>query len=153
MEKLNYENLEQLLNKINIPFTTNTSSRRGFPKHRKATFGLVRERYSGKINPSRFSRTYPVIHDELFRIGKVICPFEFTSIHIGKNVICPPHKDAKNVGDSLIVSLGQYEGCKLIIEGVEHNAHYKPIIFNGAEKEHWNTNDLVGTKYSLIYYK
>ena len=147
-----YKPLEDMLNKINIPLTTKTSNRRGFPKHRKATFGMVRERFSGKINISRFSRIYPDIYEEILRIGKIICPFEFTSIHINKNVVCPPHKDDKNVGDSLIVSIGDYQGCKLVVDGVVCDAHYNPIIFNGALLEHSNTDDLVGTKYSLVYY-
>jgi hypothetical protein len=144
--------LEEMLNQINIPFTTKTSSRRGFPRHRKATFGLVRQRFTGKYELSRFSKKYPEIHDELFRLGKDEFDFEFTSVHINKDVVCPPHKDDNNVGDSLIVSLGNYEGCKLIIEGEEHDTKYNPVIFNGAEKEHWNTDDLVGTKYSLVYF-
>lgn len=146
------EKIEEMLNKINIPYTSKTSSRRGFGKHRKATFGLVKERYSGKINNSLFTRKYPEIYAELLRIGKLYCPFEFTSIHVNKNVVCPPHKDNSNIGNSMIISLGDYEGCKLVIENEIFDAKYNPIIFNGSEKEHYNTDDLIGTKYSLIYY-
>jgi len=152
IDKSEFAILEKMLNDINIPYVSSKSNRRGFGKHRRACFGLVRERYSGKINNSRFTRKYPEIYEEILRIGKLYCPFSFTSIHINKNVVCPPHKDEKNVGDSMIVSIGDYEGCKLVIEGEVYDAKYNPIIFNGAEKEHYNTDDLVGTKYSLIYY-
>lgn len=150
--KETFSHLEDLLNNITIPYTTKTSNRRGFPKHRKATFGLVKQRYTGKVAQSRFSKKYPDIHNELFRLGRDVLGFQFTSIHINKNVVCPPHKDEKNVGESLIISLGDYSGCKLIIEGEEYDTKYNPVIFNGAEKEHYNTDDLVGTKYSLVFY-
>ena len=144
--------IENMLNKINIPLTTKTNNRRGFKKHRNATFGLVKERFSGKINNSRFTRLYPHIYEELLRLGNLYCPFPFTSIHINKNVVCPPHKDEKNIGMSMIVSIGDYEGCKLVVDGDIRDTKYKPFVFNGAEQEHYNTDDLIGTKYSLIFY-
>lgn len=144
--------IETMLNKINIPLTSKTNNRRGFKSHRNATFGLVKERYSGKINNSRFTRLYPHIYEELLRLGDLYCPFIFTSIHINKNVVCPPHKDAKNVGKSMIVSVGEYEGCNLVIEGKKYDTKYNPLVFDGAKYEHYNTDDLIGTKYSLIYY-
>jgi hypothetical protein len=147
-----YIYLEELLNSINIPLTSKTSTRRGFGRHRKATFGLVRQRNTGRIEQSAFSKKYPHIYDELVKLGRDVFDFEFTSIHVNKDVVCPPHKDENNVGDSLIVSFGNYEGCKLIIEGEEFDTKYNPVIFNGSEKEHWNTDDLVGTKYSIVYY-
>jgi DNA (cytosine-5)-methyltransferase 1 len=35
---------------------------------------------------------------------------------------------------------------------VEYDTDCRPVIFNGAELEHWNTKDLQGTKYSLVFY-
>lgn len=152
LDKSNFEKLENMLNRITIPLTSKTNNRRGFPKHRRAIFGLVKQRYTGKIDISRFSKKYPEINNELFRIGKDVLKFNFTSIYINKDVICPAHKDEKNIGESLIISIGKYEGCKLVIEGQEFNSHYNPVIFNGSEKEHWTTDDLVGSKFSLIYF-
>jgi hypothetical protein len=28
----------------------------------------------------------------------------------------------------------------------------KPLLFNGALYEHWNTDDLVGNKYSMVFF-
>jgi hypothetical protein len=92
------------------------------------------------------------VETALLRIGNIYCPFKFTSIHINKNVVCPKHKDNKNVGKSMLVSFGDYDGCNIVIEDKMYDANLKPIIFNGAELEHWNTNDLVGDKYSLVYF-
>jgi len=149
-----YNELFNELEKIVLPkvLENGNSNRYGFPTHRRTTFGYVRERFSGKYNISLYSRKHPNIYKMLMDIGNEICDHPFTSIHIVKNLVCPPHKDKNNVGVSTIVSFGDYTGGRLIIEGEEHDAYEKPIQFNGYEKLHSNTNDLVGTKYSAIFY-
>jgi hypothetical protein len=39
-----------------------------------------------------------------------------------------------------------------MIEGKMYDAKNTPIIFNGSQLEHWNTDDLEGLKYSLVFY-
>ena len=68
------------------------------------------------------------------------------------NIVCPLHKDRKNIGKSLIVSFGDYTGCKLVVDGSEIDTDCRPVLFNGSELEHWNTNDLMGNKYSLVFF-
>jgi hypothetical protein len=129
------------------------SNRRGFPMgHRSVTFGYTRGRFNGIFGLSKYSVKHPEIYDELLRIGNIYCPFKFNSIHINKNVICPPHKDSKNIGNSMLLSFGDYIGCNIVINDKIYNANCNPVIFNGSELEHWNTDDLVGTKYSLVYF-
>lgn len=155
LNKINPEEFVELYNmleEINIPFKNGKSSRHGFPKHRAVMFGYTRQRYSGKVCLSLFSKKYPYIYHELNRIGKLICPFDYTSIFINHNVVCPKHKDSKNIDKSLLVSFGDYTGCNIVVQDVEYNTNCSPIIFNGALLEHYNTNDLKGNKYSLIYY-
>jgi hypothetical protein len=145
-----FNQLEQItLTKV---ISTGRNNRYNFPEHRRATFGYVRERFSGKYNISLYSRKHKLIYEKLFELGLQICNHSFTSIHVIKNLICPPHKDPNNVGNSTIVSFGNYTGCKLIIEDIEQDAYETPIEFNGHEKQHWNTDDLQGTKYSVIFY-
>jgi hypothetical protein len=147
-----FVDLYYMLDSISIHFRSGRSSRRDFPKHRSTVFGITRGRYSGIIGISEYSKKYPEIYNELKRIGDMICPFEYTSIHLNHNVVCPKHKDETNVGKSLLVSFGEYSGCNIVIEDVVYDANCKPIIFNGALLEHYNTDDLVGNKYSLVYY-
>ena len=129
------------------------SNRRGFPLgHQSITFGYVRGRYNGKYDLSVYTKKYPYIYQELLRIGNIFCPFEFSAIHINKNVICPPHKDSKNIGKSMLLSFGDYTGCNIVIDGKKYDANCSPLIFDGSELEHYNTDDLTGTKYSLIFY-
>jgi hypothetical protein len=152
VSKTEFDNVFQLLEKISIPFKTGRSSRFGFPKHRATIFGKTKGRFNGIIGLSVHSKKYPAIYEELLRIGKLICPFEFDSIFVNKNVVCPKHKDAKNNGESLLVSFGDYSGGNIVIDNINYDANCTPIIFNGAGLEHYNTDDLVGTKYSLIYF-
>ena len=128
------------------------STRRGFPPHRTACLGLVKQRIGGKIATGAFSKKNPLIHNEIFRIGQSICPFEFTSVHLNHNTQCPPHFDSKNAGESVIVSFGDYEGCNLVVNGTEYNARHQPLSFNGSCLLHYNTPLVSGNKYSLVFY-
>jgi hypothetical protein len=40
----------------------------------------------------------------------------------------------------------------LIIEGETHDAFCNPVTFDGSRLVHWNTADLAGNKYSLVFY-
>jgi hypothetical protein len=144
--------LYELLEKIRIPLKSSTNNRRGFPKHRATIFGITKGRFNGIVGLSDFTIKYPEIYAELLHIGKIICPFEFNSIYINKNVICPKHKDEKNIGDSLLISFGDYTGANIVINDIVYDANCTPIVFNGSQLEHYNTDNLVGTKYSLIYF-
>jgi hypothetical protein len=147
-----FTKIEELLNQVTFPVVS-AKNRRGFPKHRAFVLLLVKHRCLRHVMTARLNSKYPELVEELLKLGEEICPFNFTSVYINKNVTSPPHKDTGNVGDSLIISLGQYIGSNLIIENIKYDARYTPIIFDGAKLEHWNTDDLIGTKYSLIFYK
>jgi len=100
------------------------------------------------------NQKYPELHKELFEIGKSICPrdFQFNCVFINKNVTCPKHKDKTNDGKSVLISIGDYTGAELIVEGVSYSTKYTPIMFNGKFVEHGNSPRLSGNKYSLVLY-
>jgi len=77
---------------------------------------------------------------------------EFDCVMINKNFQCPPHKDRNNIGDSIIVGLGSYNGGDIVVEGVSHCLLYSPLVFNGHEKEHW-VEDFTGDRYSVVLCK
>lgn len=147
-----FTQIEKLLDKVTFPVVS-AKNRRGFPKHKAFVLGLVKHRCLRHVMEARLNQKYPELLEELFKLGEEICPFKYTSIYINKNVTSPPHKDTGNVEDSLIISLGQYTGSNLMIENIMYDAKYTPIIFDGGKLEHWNTDDLQGTKYSLIFYR
>lgn len=153
-----FDPLYQMLMKITIPQIISKehkhgTARRGFGTHRAVCIGMVRRRMTAEIGLSAFSKKYPKISEEIFRIGKIICPFDFTSVHLNNNVVCPPHVDSKNTGVSCIVSFGEYEGGKLVVDGVEYDAWCQPLTFNGSSLIHYNTPLEEGSnKYSLVFY-
>lgn len=129
------------------------NNRFNFPKHRGAVYGITKGRVNRKVGLSYKSIKFPMIYEELQRIGKEICLFEFNSIQVNCNLVCPKHIDKSNVGKSLLVSFGNYEGCNIVIGGVEYDAFHRPIIFDGGKIEHWNTPLESGIKYSLVFFK
>ena len=72
------------------------NNRLGFPEHRACVWGIIKPRFKSKPELSLYSRKYPEIHEEIFRIGKEICPFEFNTVQLNKDCRCPPHKDKAN---------------------------------------------------------
>ena len=53
---------------------------------------------------------------------------------------------------SLFLLVGDYTGSNLVVNGIPYNTYCRPIRFNGCNLVHYNTPDLVGNKYSIIYY-
>jgi hypothetical protein len=150
-----FDELQSLLSTLKFP---NVKHRfKNIAVNRSLTFGLIKHRITRKIQPSVITLKYPDVYELLFSIGKKIVPFEFTTIHVNRNVVCPRHIDSLvNQSLSVIVSFGDYEGCRLIVETpsgeVEYDARHHPLLFDGRLFYHWNTPLESGTKYSLIFY-
>ena len=151
IDKQEFAELERLLVKQRIP-TQQANNRFGFPKFRAVTFGLTKYRCDRFVSCAKGNEKYPEIFNELFRIGQKYCPIAFTSIYVNNNVVCPKHMDKGNNGLSCIISLGDYTGCNLVIENNVYDAKYTPIVFDGTKLEHYNTDDLIGNKYSLVFF-
>lgn len=101
------------------------------------------------LAPSRFMKKDRRIYDECKRL---FFDFDFDGVQINRNVLCPPHKDTKNIGDSLLIGFGEYEGGETLIEGVKHDIYHTPVIFNGYEKEH-SVCPFEGERYSVVLFK
>tara|TARA_R110000823_G_scaffold312318_1_gene438901 strand:- start:417 stop:917 length:501 start_codon:yes stop_codon:yes gene_type:complete len=137
------------------PKTTGTGKggRLKFPQFYGMTLGRVKERGTGKVvDKSKQTRENVELWNTVKELGNMVCPFPFTSVQVNKNLQCPKHTDVKNVGNSMLVSFGDYKGSKIMIEGKEYDARRNPVIFNGSQLEHWNTEQKGGTKYSLVFY-
>ena len=71
-------------------------------------------------------------------------------LQVNKNFKCPTHKDGKNLGESLVMGLGDYIGGETYIEDKgTYNIRYNPVFFNGAELEH-GVHDFYGERYSIV---
>tara|TARA_R110000822_G_scaffold58780_1_gene146894 strand:+ start:7752 stop:9029 length:1278 start_codon:yes stop_codon:yes gene_type:complete len=153
--KPEYDKIFDLLENPEVKWNKNVKGNsaysRGFNDHEKLTFGMRNINYQA-LGLTTASINYPEIFDALMEYGEKYCNFEFTNIHVNKNVVCPPHKDKGNTGISMIVSFGNYKGCNLMVEGEHIETRENPVYFDGKEKLHWNTDDLEGIRYSLVYY-
>jgi len=150
---LEFAHLEKMLTQIIIPRKSKSNNRKGFPiGHRSMTLGKTRGRFNGVIGLSYYSKKFPELWNEIKRLGDLIVPFQWKSCHLNHNVVCPKHKDTGNTNMSCIISFGDYTGCDLIVEGVKQHTRYTPYVFNGVKNEHYNTDDLVGNKYSLVFF-
>ena len=154
-----YEELEE----ITLPTTFSSNKgkhhavKTGVTKQKQARqtcFGLVK--YKGKITESQYAKKYPYMM-ELFKefIDSHYPGFKFNGIYVNKNVVCKKHLDSKNVGESLLVGLGDYTGGQsvLYINNKERKFHIKSqsLIFNGSEIEH-RSLPFKGTRYSLVFF-
>jgi hypothetical protein len=148
-----YDDLYKMFEEIKLPkIHHNTRQNRlGFPDYRGGIFGIIKPRFKSQPELSSLSKKYPKIYEEINRIGKLICPFEYKSIQVNHNLVCPKHKDKKNKSRSILVSFGEYTRGEIVIEGEKHNAYHTPIEFDGSTLEHWN-EPIEGNKYSLIFF-
>jgi len=154
MDKSLFDNLFELLEKTTLKkrCTKNNNNRRGFVDHRGALYGKVKPRYRTGSKLSKDSRDHPEVYSEIFRLGKIICPIPFTTVQLNKDLVCAPHKDSQNIGESCLVSFGTYTGGNIVIEGEIMDARHNAIVFNGSKLLHWNMPILSGTKYSLVFF-
>ena len=130
----------------------NCNNRKNFPKYHGEVFGYITQRKTGKYCLSANSISQSILYNELVRLGKLICPFDFKTIQLNKNLVCPSHTDSNNVGYSMLVSIGDYGGGEIVIDNIKYNAYCNPIVFNGSLLEHYNNPISSGIKYSLVYF-
>jgi hypothetical protein len=127
---------------------------------RTCNFGLTRRRDAGYCL-SRYSIKWPKIHKAIFDFGNHVCPagMDVTSVTLNYGVKAKKHVDSFNVGDSVIVGIGEYEGGKLRVyeddktceSYTAYNIRDAPLMFNGAKLAH-ETEDFTGSRYTIIYY-
>ena len=96
-------------------------------------FGLVRQMFSKKtdLEQSRKNKKYPELYQNIMELGLIILPedFEYNQICLNKNLQCLPHFDGRNVGNSYIVSFGDFTGGELMIFDEDDNIEYIDIKY------------------------
>jgi hypothetical protein len=112
---------------------------KGKPKGRRNTFGWTNwmMKYVKPPHATPNNLKYEELYQALRQLGDAICPFPYDSITVNQNNICPPHRDKGNLGASLLVTGGDYEGGSFVMEG---------------ERIDWN-EPFTGFRWSIIYFK
>lgn len=157
LQKQRFDELYDSLKSIKIPKMKRnsvTQVRAALPDgSRSIAFGYVLKRIGRKFELSSITHKYIDVYMELKTLINNIDPdFTYTSIQINHNVTCNPHKDKNNVGKSIIISVGDYTGCDFVIENDIYDTYHQPVSFDGSKLTHWNTNDLLGDKFSIVFY-
>jgi hypothetical protein len=131
-----------------------------FGDHRSALLGYTYRRFkphSNGMKLSAFSNKHPELYACLLNIAKKYFPeHKWRSIQLNHNVVCTPHIDRYNNGPSIIFSVGDYDGCNLVIETLENTQEIDTrntiVSFDGSKYRHYNTPLISGDKYSFIFY-
>jgi hypothetical protein len=157
------------LNKITIPRIRKTYISKYGTKHnhrdlvigrigRTENFGITKTRTKGYAL-SRFSKKHPTLLTALINFGNHCVPkdFEYNAITLNHNVLAKKHTDKYNVGEGIIVGIGDYDdgrlrvydasGCSFTSYCLKDNA----IMFNGSKYPH-ETEPFTGERYTIIYY-
>lgn len=126
---------------------------------RSATFGFGNTRYRG-INEFSFNKKHPEVLRALIELGNLIVPadWEYTTITLNHGVQARKHLDSRNVGKSVIIGFGDYDGGELRVWDANDenprdiNLKDRPHMFNGSLLPH-ETQPFTGNRYTIIYYK
>ena len=100
---------------------------------------------------------YPELKEIFKEFANIWFPdFEWTQTQMNKNFTCPPHKDSKNIGESVAVGFGSYEGGELVLVDENKketliNINIAPFKFNGSLITHY-VKPYTGDRYSLIFF-
>jgi hypothetical protein len=124
---------------------------------RTDTFGFGRTRTKGWVD-FRSNTKHPEIYKLLCEYGQHVVPSGvfFNCITLNQNVQAKKHIDSQNVGDSVIVGIGDYEGGKLRVYDASdvftaYDIKDHPLQFNGNTFAH-ETEPFTGTRWTIIYY-
>jgi hypothetical protein len=125
---------------------------------RTVNFGYGQIRHRG-WGPFIHNRRFPAVYAALCDYADAMLPadFEYNTITLNQNILAQKHKDIVNVGESIILGIGDYEGGHLRVysndtDYVAHDIKDKPIKFNGHTTFH-ETEPFTGCRYTMIFYK
>jgi len=125
---------------------------------RTINFGVVKTRTKG-FQEAAANRHMPKLFEACVAIGNLVVPkgWVYNTITLNHGVKAKKHKDKLNVGDSVIVAVGDFSGGGLYTfkpDGSDptlNNIKDRPALFNGSVVPH-QTEDFKGERYTLIFF-
>lgn len=160
LPKIELEDVKELWDELKQTNLRVNHSRKNSGSGRTQVFGLINRRYRGP-GPAANNSKYPILYEKLCRFWNILgekmkahgFEMNYDGIQLNHNYESLKHVDKNNVGESVIVSFGDYEGGELIVEGTTYDTRLQPVLFNGSKHYHWNNPMLRGDKYSLVFFK
>jgi len=117
--------------------------------------GLKRPKDEGGGYKTKLKEYYPEYQKIFEEFMDEYTNFSFNQVVINKNFKILPHKDAKNVGQSYIIGLGDYKGGELVIDYETYqetkNINHQFYTFDGSKYKHW-VKDFKGDRITLVFY-
>lgn len=132
-----------------IPGTT-TRPKKSTGYGRSAGFGFIRKRRFAPA-PSKMNRKWPELWALLKEYGATI-DVPWDGVQVNVDCVCGPHRDSTNVGNSYLISGGEYTGGELVVEDEVLDCRYAPLVFNGSALTHYNKPILTGHKWTLVFF-
>src|SRR5580698_10213050 len=154
MEKL-VERLDEIEYEFNTMEWKKTNSRKNVSHEPcySMSFGLLFRPFHG-LREAKANVEYPKVYSLLLDLAQIL-KFPCTTFTINKNLACLKHIDKNNEGESVILSLGRFQGGRLGLEihGEDKffDIYRRPFMFNGSELVHF-TEEFEGLRYSIILY-
>ena len=151
------DELYELLQDYTVP---KISSRRGVIGSigRTTNFGFGRTRRGFKqfVN----NKKHPELLKAIVKYGNQVVPkgFFYNGITMNHLVKAKKHIDGFNVGNSVIVGFGDYEGGDVLVyepngkNPKQKDVKDKPLLFNGSIYPH-KTTPFKGDRYTLIFFR
>lgn len=98
----------------------------------------------------------PELEDIFREFSNIYFPdFIWTQVQLNKNFKCPPHRDSQNIGESVLISCGDYKGGLTAVDInnkiVKFDSRKSPVKFNGAKHLHW-VEPYTDKRYSLVFF-
>ena len=131
---------------------------KGFLKYNEDGTKLLRKKskYKGLFE-TKIKELYPELEDIFKEFGQIHFPnFPWVNVQINKDYITPPHYDSSNVGESVIVALGDYTEGELCVDRKSYieeiNIRHKPYQFNGSIYKHWVKPHKSGCRISVVFF-
>ena len=132
---------------------------KGFLKYDKVSGDKIFRDKCPKTNlyKTKCKSMYPELDDIFKEFSELYFKdFNWTQVQMNKNYLCPPHKDASNIGESILLTLGDYTGGETIVELNEkekeiYNSHNNLVKFDGSKYKHWTT-PFKGLRYALVFF-
>jgi hypothetical protein len=128
---------------------------------RTQAYGMLQRGRGGMgIGLAANNEKYPEVWAAARKLARTILPdtMLWTSMMLNMNYEARPHKDINNIGESLVVSWGDYTGGELVVvddDGIEtdYNICMRPVIMDASKITHYVKPITSGTRYSIIFFR
>lgn len=122
---------------------------------RSQAFGIVGKR-SMAPDYSRQCWKRPKLYKLLLDFAKEYVKIPFTSITVNDNFKAAAHRDKNNVGVSLLVAFGDFQGGEIqLLEGDmkgDYDIRHKALVHDFSKTLHC-VKEYIGSRYSLVFYQ